>query len=163
MKRLVFTFGTLYEPQIISALLGKEPPFFMAHVEGYQVFKGTGDLLPSEIYQDISSKHDISTFSFLFAQKSTDPNASINGKVYEITTNQEIMLDWWERYPRWYRKEDITVTDQDNNTHEAFMYTIDKEGELLNNFERIQGDLKQYLAGAIKLKSKLRAEFPGLK
>ncbi|PJE62445.1 hypothetical protein COU88_04990 [Candidatus Roizmanbacteria bacterium CG10_big_fil_rev_8_21_14_0_10_39_6] len=155
MKRLVFTFGTLYEPQIISALLGKEPPFFMAHVEGYQVFKGTGDLLPSEIYQDISSKHDISTFSFLFAQKSTDPNASINEKVYEITTNQEIYLDWWERYPRWYRKEDIIVTEEHGKAHKAFMYTVDKTGELLETFERVQGDVNTYITGAKKTTRKI--------
>lgn len=162
MKKLVFTFGTLYEPKIISELLGKEPPFFLANVEGYRVFKGGSSLLPPEIYQDIANKHDMTTFSFLFAQKSTDPNSSISGKVYGITTNQEIYLDWWERYPRWYRKEDITVTDEHGKAHKAFIYTVDKTGELLETFERVQGDINTYITGAKKLREKLREEFPKL-
>lgn len=163
MKRLVFTFGTLYEHKIISVLLGKEPPFFLAYVEGYQVYRGAAQLLSPEIYQDISNKHNMSTFSFLFAQKSIDPGSSISGKVYKITTNQEMYLDWWERYPRWYRKEDITVTDEHGKAHEAFMYTIDKTGEPLKTFERVQGDVNTYITGAKKLRKKLSEEFPKLR
>ncbi|MCR4329937.1 MAG: gamma-glutamylcyclotransferase [Candidatus Roizmanbacteria bacterium] len=162
MKRLVFTFGTLYEPKIITALLGTEPPFFLATVQGYTVYKGGSNLLPPEIYDDISSKHDMSTLSFLFAQKSTDPHAKIHGKVYEITTNQETVLDWWERYPRWYRKENITVTDKHGKEYEAFMYAIDKTGEVLETFERVQGNVETYITSAKELRKKLSKEFPNL-
>lgn len=158
MKRLVFTFGTLYEPTIIKALFGEEPPSFLTRISGYGVFKGTVDDLSPEIKADIASKRDLTDFSFLFAKK--DHSSTIEGKVYEITTNQELILDWWERYPKWYRKEDVLVIDPQGNQHEAFMYAIDKGGKKLENFERVQGDLNSYLESATNLRNRLQQEFP---
>jgi len=103
MKRFVFTFGTLYEPKIITALLGSKPPSFLATLHGYSVFEGNANDLSSEIKTDIASKRDLSNFSFLFAKKTKD-NSVIEEKVYELTASQELTFDWWERYPKWYLK-----------------------------------------------------------
>ncbi len=63
MKRFVFTFGTLYEPQIVIALLGTEPHSFLATLHGYAVYKGTGNDLSEEMRVDIGKKRDLAHFT----------------------------------------------------------------------------------------------------
>lgn len=163
MTRFVFTFGTLYEPDIIRALLGTEPPSFLSVIHGFGVFKGAVDDLSSEIKADISSKRDITNFSFLFAKKLNDPNKTIQGKVYEITNQQELFLDWWERYPKWYRKEVVTLTNDNGKTYEAFVYVIDKGRTPMDTFDRVQGEIVTYIESAKKLRQKVLNEFPNIK
>lgn len=162
MKRIVFTFGTLYEPQIIKALLGMEPVNYLAVLKGYAVFQGTGKDLTSDIKTDIGNKHDLNTFTFLFAKKVENEESLIQGKAYEISTHQELILDWWERYPKWYRKEDVKIHDLQGNTQGAFIYTVDREGKKLDKFARVQGDISVYLNGAKNLLQKINTEFPNL-
>ncbi len=154
-QRLIFTFGTLYEPKIITALLSAEPDHFLADLKGYAVFKGTANDLSEEMKTEIAKRRDLSSFSFLFAKKVEDENSVIHGKAYTISTNQELLLDFWERYPRWYRKEDVIIEDESGKKHEAIVYTIDKDGVKLNTFERVQGDLPTYIESALLLREKI--------
>ncbi|OGK13664.1 hypothetical protein A3A93_00615 [Candidatus Roizmanbacteria bacterium RIFCSPLOWO2_01_FULL_38_12] len=162
MKRLVFTFGTLYEPSIISSLLGKVPRHFLASVKGYSIFKGTEKDAPEVIRKELSENRDMKNFSFLFAKKSVQPNDAITGKAYEITTSQELILDNYERYPTWYRKEGVEIEDEKGRKHQGFMYAIDKGGEKVERFERVNGDMNFYIESGEKIRKKILEEFPNI-
>lgn len=154
-KRLIFTFGTLYEPKIINALLDSEPEYFLADLKGYAVFKGTAADLSEEMKTEITKRRDLSSFTFLFAKKVKDKNSVIHGKAYAITIEQEILLDAWERYPRWYQKEVVTVTDMQSSKHEATVYVINTGGVKLDTYERVQGNLQSYIESATLLRAKI--------
>jgi len=163
MNKLVFTFGTLYEPKIIAALLGKIPSNFLASVKGYSIYKGTEKDAPEFIRKELKEIWDMKNFSFLFAKKSDNPEDFITGKVYEISTSQELVLDHYERYPYWYRKEDISVEDQNGKKYLAFMYSIDKGGEKVGRFKRVNGEENIYMESGRKIRKKVLKEFPSIK
>lgn len=104
---------------------------------------------------EIAKRRDLSSFSFLFAKKVDDENSIIHGKAYSISTDQELILDFWERYPRWYRKEDVIIEDKSGKKHKATVYVIDKDGVRLDTFERVQGDLQTYIESATRLRKKI--------
>jgi hypothetical protein len=84
MTRLVFTFGTLYEDDIIQALLGSIPDNFYATLSSYAMYKGRFSEL-SQKMQDVFSAtgYDNSSFSYLFVKP--DANAStIKGRAYFV-------------------------------------------------------------------------------
>jgi hypothetical protein len=96
MKRVVFTFGTLYEERIITALLGYLPEYSIAELQGYSVYLGTQAIMPDEVKQDFISKgRDLTAFKFLFAKKDEGSSYPIEGKAYTITTVDELMVDRW--------------------------------------------------------------------
>ncbi len=153
MNRLAFTFGTLYEPQIVTALLGTEPTSFLATLHGYAVYKGTGNDLSDEMKADIGKKRNLAHFIYLFAKKSE--SGTIEGKVHELSPDQEKIFDKWERYPMWYSKEDVTVTDEQGNQHNAFVYVINQDGEKMATFERVQGNIETYVESAKRVREKM--------
>jgi gamma-glutamylcyclotransferase (GGCT)/AIG2-like uncharacterized protein YtfP len=126
----------------------------LADLKGYAVFKGTAADLSEEMKSEISKRRDLATFSFLFAKKVEDERCVIHGKAYSISTEQEILLDAWERYPRWYQKEDVTIADEQGSRHSAVVYVINRDGVRLDSFERIQGDLQSYIESAKLLRKK---------
>jgi len=162
MHKLVFTYGTLYEPQIMEALLGYIPQNFLATLSNFSVYCGDEHILSEEIKQDLRSKgRDLSSFKFLFAKKDIKNPSLIEGKAYSITPNDELILDWWERYPKLYRKESATIKDSDGKKYEAFIYTIDKDGEKLDHFSRDpNNDIDLTILNANKLRQKIKLEFP---
>jgi hypothetical protein len=161
--RILFTFGTLYEPQIISAMLGHEPVNFLATLEDYAVFKGTKDDLSREIKTDIKQKRDLDTFVFLFAKKvDRTLHSHISGKAYYVTVHEELIIDWWERYPKWYRKDDVEIQNNTGEKFQAIVYVTDGIGKLLDNFDRVQGDVVSYVQRAKELRSKVKTIFTGI-
>ena len=161
--RILFTFGTLYEPQIISVMLGHEPANFLATLKDYAVFKGTKDDLSEEIKADIRQKRDLDNFAFLYA-KNVDPtlHSQITGKAYYVTAKEEFIIDWWERYPKWYRKEDVEIQNIKGEKFQAIVYVIDRDGKPLDNFERVQGDIASYIQRAKDLRIKVQTIFSGI-
>jgi gamma-glutamylcyclotransferase (GGCT)/AIG2-like uncharacterized protein YtfP len=145
MKRFVFTFGTLYVDEIIAALLGTIPKNFYASLPGYAVYKGKFAQLPVAAQNKL--RHlDPDTFSFLFAKP--DPSRSLEGRVYEVSLQQEMILDHWELYPDWYRKQAVTVHSGDGKQHEAIIYTVDYDGARLDHYERVVNDLAEVIESA---------------
>ncbi len=160
--RLLFTFGTLFEPDVISALLGYEPKHFPAILKDYAVYQGTKDDLPEEIKEDIKQKRDLENFVFLFAKK-VDPSlhSQILGKAYYITQNDEHIIDLWERYPAWYQKEAVEAEDDQGRKHPAFVYVINKEGVLMHEFQRNPYELTSILKSAQTLHEKVMHDSGG--
>jgi len=56
MTRLVFTFGTLYDDDIITVLLGEVPRNFYATLSGYAIYKGSFDQLPPKVRDYFAAK-----------------------------------------------------------------------------------------------------------
>src|SRR6266446_1367915 len=140
MKRHVFTFGTLYEDGIIQALLGSVPDNFYASLPGHAMYKGAFSELPEKMQAVFSARgYDDTNFSYLFVK--SDPNAElIEGKAYAIDLRQELILDHWEWYPDWYRKQAVAIQSSDEKEYEAFVYTLDYQGERLSDFKRVVND-----------------------
>lgn len=85
MKRLLFTFGTLYPDNIISALLGVVPTNFYTTLTGYSIYKGTFEQLPPKISDFFLTRNiDRETFSYLYAKQDTGRGFVIDGRAYEI-------------------------------------------------------------------------------
>lgn len=161
--RILFTFGTLYEPSVISALLGYEPQSFLATVRDYAVFRGTKDDLSEEIKNDISQKRDLAKFVFLFAKKvDHSMNSKITGKAYQINAKDELIIDWWERYPKWYRKEDVEIYDNRGEIFQAVIYAVDRKGELLTDYSRNPYDLTSLIENAKQIRNRVKSEFTGI-
>ena len=155
--RILFTFGTLYEPTLISALLGYEPKNFLAILKDYGVYQGTQNDLSEEIKEDLKKRRDLTNFTFLFAHK-TSPSLhyQMSGKAYYITTKDERIIDCWERCPKWYRKERVEIEDKDGNKIQAIVYVIDKEGRFLQKYTRVPYELASLIENATKIRKKLR-------
>jgi len=60
-KRLLFTYGSLFEPKVITALLGEEPKGFLGTLHGYVTMKGISKVLPNEVKKIIAEELDIQT------------------------------------------------------------------------------------------------------
>jgi len=163
MKRLLFTFGTLYPDEIISALLGAVPPNFYAELAGYSIYKGTFEHLPSKVADFFLTRNiDKRSFSYLFAKHDTEHGFVIDGRAYEINLNQELILDHWERYPDWYRKQSVKLKSEDGSAHDAFIYTLDIDGERLSEYKRVMNDPEKVLANAKATRQRVMEKFPKL-
>ena len=158
MKRLVFTFGTLYVDEIIKALFGVIPKHFYATLPGFGVYKGTYAQLPEPAQNKLKDHVDTNTFSFLFAKP--DPSSSVNGRVYEVDLEQEMILDYWEVYPDWYRKQAVKVRSEEGEEHKAIIYTVNYEGEKLEHFERVVNDLDGVIKNAKAARQRVIDKFP---
>lgn len=158
MKRIVFTFGTLYDDNVIKKLLGDVPVNFYATLPGYTVYKGIFSQIPQKV-QDRLKHVNKDTFTFLFAK--TDLKESyIYGRAYEINLAQEIMLDHWEIYPDWYRKKSVTIRSHDECEHEAFIYTLDYDGEKLTEYNRVINDPAEVITNAQAARKRMVEKFP---
>jgi gamma-glutamylcyclotransferase (GGCT)/AIG2-like uncharacterized protein YtfP len=161
MKRILFTFGTLYPDDIISALLGAVPPNFYATLTGYSIYKGSFEHLPSKVADFFLTRNiDKDTFSYLFAKQDTEHGFVIDGRAYEISLDQELILDHWERYPDWYRKQSVNIKSEDGSMHEAFIYTLDIDGERLIEYKRVMNELEKVLANAKATRQRVKDKFP---
>lgn len=147
--KLIFVFGTLFDQRVIKKLLGKEPKSFLARLKNFSVYKGTKNHLSRELKDFFSqSGYDLNKFFFLFAKPDNSKGAVIEGKVYEVSPLEEKILDTWEHYPQWYDKIKGAAEDDKGKEHEVYVYTIDKEGEKLDNFERILNDIDDVIRNA---------------
>ncbi len=155
MQRLVFTFGTLYPDNIIEALLGKVPPNFYATLSGYSIYQAGFYQLPPKIMKIFQARNvDQSTFSYLFAKEDPDHNFVIDGRAYLVDLTEELILDNWELYPDWYHKKSVMIKATDGLEHEAFIYTLDIDGERLEKFKRVVNDPEKVLANAKAVREK---------
>ncbi len=68
-----------------------------------------------------------------------------------------------ERYPNWYRKEDVEIEDEKERKYQGFMYAIDKGGEKVKTFERVQGDVNIYIESSKKIRERILKEFPNIR
>lgn len=156
MKRIVFTFGTLYPDNIIEALLGTIPDNFYATLSGYSIYKAGFGALPPKIKDIFQSRNvDEHTFSYLFAKKDPEYDYTIYGRAYYVDLEQELVLDHWEIYPDWYRKEFVTIKENDGTIHDAFIYTLDIEGERLETYNRVLNQPEKVLANAKATRSRV--------
>jgi len=161
MKRLVFTFGTLYQDNIIEALLGKIPENFYATLTGYSIYKAGFSDLPDKVKDFFKSQNaDESTFSYLFVKEDPEHAFTIDGRAYAIDLEQELILDHWELYPDWYRKKRVLIKTKDGQEQEAFVYTLDIDGERLTEFRRVVNDPEKVLANAKVARQGVIDKFP---
>jgi cytochrome oxidase Cu insertion factor (SCO1/SenC/PrrC family) len=96
----------------------------------------------------------------LFAKQDTDHGFVIDGRAYEISLDQELILDHWERYPEWYRKQEVSIKSEDGSMHEAFIYTLDIDGERLSEYKRVMNDPEKVLANAKATRQRVMEKFP---
>ncbi len=161
MNRPLFTFGTLYPDNIISALLGAVPPNFYAALTGYSIYKGTYAQLPPKVADFFLTRNiDKETFSYLFAKQDAERDFVIEGRAYDIDLNQELILDHWERYPDWYRKQSVKIKSEDGSVYDAFIYTLDIDGERLSEYNRVMNDPEKVLANAMATRQRVMEKFP---
>ena len=161
MKRTVFTFGTLYEDNIIKALLGEIPTNFPAKLHDYSIYKAGFSPLPTKIKEFfLSRNYDPNTFSYLFVKYDPTHNFIIEGRAYSINLEQELILDHWELYPDWYRKKEVKIIDNDGKEHEAFVYTVDYDGERLEEFTRVVNDPEEVIINAKAARNRVLEKFP---
>jgi hypothetical protein len=73
---------------------------------------------------------------------------------------QELILDHWELYPDWYRKQDVTVKASDGKEHEAIIYTVDYDGPKLDHFARVVNDLPGVISNARAARKRVMKKFP---
>jgi hypothetical protein len=149
MDRVVFTFGTLYEDDVITALLGRIPSNFYATLPDHSIYKAGFGQLPSKVKEFILSKgYDPQTFSFLFLKPDKSPAFPITGRAYYLTPEDELVLDRWEGYPDWYDKVPMTIHDDRGGSHQAFAYTRDFDGERLETYTRVVNNREKVLTNA---------------
>lgn len=147
-KKIVFTFGTLFDPQVIKALLGEEPENFLASLEGFSIYKGKEKHLPKKVKKYLAPKYDLKNFSFLFVKPDNTENYCIQGKAYIINPKQEKILDIWEQYPNWYDKMNIIIKDSKGKEYNAYVYTVKHDGEELKNYKRIVNNFEEVIKNA---------------
>ena len=156
MQRIVFTYGTLYIDDIIKALLGRVPVNFYATLSGYSIYKGNFSQLAPKIKKFFITKNpDETAFSYLFAKEDRKNNFIIKGRAYEINSEEERILDHWERYPDWYRKKTVVIKAIDGVKHEAFIYTLDIDGEKVEKFKRVVNNRAKVLARAKAVRARV--------
>ena len=96
----------------------------------------------------------------MFAKQDTEHGFVIDGRAYEINLDQELILDHWELYPNWYRKQDVNIKSENRSMHDAFVYTLDIDGERLSKFKRIINDPEKVLANARNTRQRVVEKFP---
>jgi len=149
MDRIVFTFGTLYEDDVIAALLGKVPANFYADLSDHSIYKAGFKQLPPKAKEFILSKgYDPQTFSFLYLKSDESAAFSIKGRAYYINQEDELVLDRWEGYPDWYSKVPMTVHDDHGRVYQAFVYSGDFDGERLETYVRVVNNREKVLINA---------------
>jgi gamma-glutamylcyclotransferase (GGCT)/AIG2-like uncharacterized protein YtfP len=84
----------------------------------------------------------------------------IDGRAYEINLDQELILDHWERYPDWYRKQSVSIKSESGSANEAFIYTLDIDGERLSEYKRVMNDPEKVLANAKATRQQVIDKFP---
>ena len=57
----------------------------------------------------------------------------------------ELILDHWELYPDWYRKQAVTIRTHDGSEQEAFIYTVDYGGQKQDEIRRVITDKAKLL------------------
>lgn len=163
MKRLLFTFGTLYPDDMIQALLNETPKNFYGTLEGYSMYSGNYSQLPDQLQKDFADKIlDEDTFAYVFAKEDTNSDFIIEGRAYYIDSKQELILDHWERYPNWYRKQNVTIKDNNGKQHEAFIYTLDINGMKMTEYKRVMNDPEKALENARKMRKTVVSKFPDI-
>jgi gamma-glutamylcyclotransferase (GGCT)/AIG2-like uncharacterized protein YtfP len=158
INKQVFCYGIFYEPEIIKALLGRVPKFITGELRGYDFFQGfTKDLTP-EAKQIIEKECNLDEYSFLFLKKTNHTNAVVEGKLYKIDEKDELLLDSYELYPLFYRKQTVSIVDEHNQKHKGYIYTQDIEGvpysnaykRVVNNIDEVKVNVAQYRKRIIK-------------
>lgn len=150
----LFTFGTLTNADILTALLGRVPPVQDAVLQDWAVFEFDTSALSPELRQDFVSKgHDMTQFRFLAAQPC--PGQSINGRLLALTSGQTELVDAWERCPAWYQKANVKVTTKESPQIDALIYTYSGQGILKDHFDPVPYDLSLLVKNA----RNLRAQF----
>jgi hypothetical protein len=161
MNRFLFTFGTLYPDEIISALLGTVPSNFYATLTGFSIYKGAYSQLPPKVADFFLTRNiNKDTFSYLFTKMDKENSFVIDGRAYEINLDQELILDHWERYPDWYRKQSVSIKSESGSANEAFIYTLDIDGERLSEYKRVMNDPEKVLANAKATRQQVIDKFP---
>ena len=154
LKKVVFTFGTLYEPRITKALLGELPDYFDTELVGFSIYRGGTDQLPDQVKQDIiTHRGSLDGLTYHFAKPDESENV-ITGRAWMITDLQEKILDAWERYPAWYQKQDVQVRDKQGHLKKAIAYTQDGDGDPVDLavFERVPGGVQEYISEAKRVR-----------
>lgn len=161
--RLLFTFGTLYPDDMIQALLGEIPENFYGTLEGYSMYSGNYAQLSRQLQEDFADKIlDKGTFVYVFAKEDPNSNFVIEGRAYYIDSKQELILDHWERYPNWYRKQNVVIKDNDGKQYDAFIYTLDIDGVKMTEYKRVMNDPEKALENARKMREIVISKFPDI-
>lgn len=145
---------------MITALLGEIPENFYGTLSGYSMYSGNYSQLPEQLQKDFADKIiDKESFAYAFAKQDSASDFIIEGRAYYIDLNQELILDHWERYPNWYRKQEVLIKDKQNNTHKAFIYTLDINGTKMTEYKRVMNDPEKALKNAKQMREVVLKKF----
>jgi hypothetical protein len=149
MDRIVFTFGTLYDDDVIAALLGRVPSNFYATLSDHSIYKAGFGQLPPKAKEFILSKgYNPRTFSFLFLKPDKSSAFPIEGRAYYLNQEDELVLDRWEGYPDWYGKVPMMIQDNRGKAHQSFVYSGDFDGDRLDTYTRVVNNREKVLVNA---------------
>lgn len=162
MKRLLFTVGTLYFDDVIHALLGVVPKNFPATLTGFSLYQAGFSQLPPEIQKRFVDVVDQQTFSYVFAKPYLVSDQLLTGRAYELSIDQELIIDHWEQYPDWYRKHPVVITADDDSPHDAYIYTLDIAGVQQETLNRMVNDLALVVFEARATRERVLEKFPHL-
>lgn len=157
MNRIVFTFGTLYPDNMIEALLGRIPDNFYTKLHGHSIYKAGFQELPEKVKEFFVERNvNKETFSCLFAKSDPQNTSIIEGRTYTISLTDELILNHWEQYPNWYRK---TIQNDQDESFEALIYTLDIDGEQLTEFKRVMNNPEKALQNAKIVRERVLSKF----
>jgi gamma-glutamylcyclotransferase (GGCT)/AIG2-like uncharacterized protein YtfP len=111
-KQLLFSYGTLANPEYLELLLKRIPKFTEAVLPGYGLF-----VHPENGY--------------LFVKPA--PRQSVTGKLFEINPEEMKLLDLWEEVPL-YQRELLDIQTKQGPA-KAFVYTQNQTAGFLASTE----------------------------
>ena len=126
---LLFTYGTLSDPEFIRLLLNRVPEYTGAILHGYELL-----VHPQNGYLFVKPK----------------PGSTVKGCFFEITPDELRLIDCWEEVPL-YERELKQVFTNEGEKAEAFVYTQNQtEGipwspDLQANRQKIREDIRAFL------------------
>lgn len=98
---LLFSYGTLSDPQYIHLLLGRLPHYTAAVLPHYGLYQHPGN-------------------GYLFVKP--EHGKQVSGMVFELSWHELELVDHWEDVPL-YERELMTVNSESGEAIEVFVYT----------------------------------------
>ncbi|WP_163714006.1 gamma-glutamylcyclotransferase family protein [Mangrovibacterium lignilyticum] len=126
---LLFSYGTLSDPEYIQLLLRRLPGYRVAELEGYGLYT-----------------HPANGYLFVKPEK----GKSVKGQLFELSWSELELIDYWEDVPL-YQRELMTVRTPDGKWIETFVYTqpatagIASESAPEKNRQEILNDIEDFL------------------
>lgn len=162
MNKILFAYGSLKYPEVVSALFGRDVENFDATLSSYALYRDDDENIAHEVKHNLRRiGRDTHKYNFIFAKKDKT-NSKINGHAYFVNFKEEEILDIWKGYPNWFQKEEVIIKDKNKNNFRAYIYTTDNKGSKLNIFNRVTHDKESLIKQAHRVHLYIKRKYPSL-